>query len=316
MRTVLTTAVTRATTAAANRAPTALRTTTTAILRTAGTATTTATLRTVGMATSRGALRTACAATAVAAVLGLTASPALADPSDGPTPIKGIDTAGTSFLTAVPIAPKQPVAVDAVTGDYLYWSFASEAGQRPELAISVALPPAADRTGSQAWTVEVFDGLRRRQACVAGEQSAVAAATVTEVRLGCRLRQVHSWAEPWDGDPLPGTYFVRLSTELPEKDLGLPVGVRVDLTAPAGDTGADQGELAAPLFPNNKPGKVLASAPAPASSAPAEEEDGMFSLSMDWLPDFSSRWVWTIGGGVLAAITGLIGFSWTRRRRV
>ncbi|GAA4972406.1 hypothetical protein [Actinoplanes utahensis] len=247
-----------------------------------------------------------------AAFVALAAAPALADPSDGPTPIKGVNTVGTSFLTAVPIAPEQPVEVDAVTGDYLYWSFPAEAGQRPELNIAVTLPPAADRTGSQSWTVEVFDGLRRRQACVAGEQSPVVAATATEVRLGCRLRQIRSWAEPWDGDPLPGTYFIKVSTELPEKDLGLPVGVTLDLTAPTGDTGADQGELSAPLFPNNKPGKVLTSTPAPA----AEEKDESFGLSMDWLPDFSSRWVWTVGGGVLAAITGLIGFSWTRKRRV
>ena len=234
---------------------------------------------------------------------------ALADPSAGPTPIAR--TAGTSFLTAVAIGPQQRVEVEAVTGDYLYWQFTAEAGGRPELAVTVALPPAADRTGPQSWNVEVFDGLRRRQACVAGEQSPVAAATATEVVLGCRLRQVRSWAEPWDGDPLPGVYYVKLSsTELPEKDLGLPVRVTMGLTAPDGDTGADQGELAAPLVPGNQPGKVLTT-PAPSLSA-APEETG---LSMDWLPDFSSRWIWTVGGGVLAAIAGLIGFSWTRRRR-
>jgi hypothetical protein len=233
---------------------------------------------------------------------------ALADPSAGPTPITS--SAGTSFLTAVAISPQQRVEVDAVTGDYLYWQFTAEAGRRPELAITVTLPPAADRTGPQAWNVEVFDGLRRRQACVGGEQSPVAGATATEVVLGCRLRQVRSWAEPWDGDPLPGAYYVKLSsTELPEKDLGLPVQVRLGLTAPAGDTGADQGELAAPLVPGNQPGKVL-TAPAAAPSAPAEDT----GLSMDWLPDFSSRWIWTVSGGVAAALAGLVGFSWTRRR--
>lgn len=252
-------------------------------------------------------MRVLIATAATAAFLALTASPALADPSAGPTPVAG--SAGTSFLTAVTIAPERPVTVDAVTGDYLYWQFPAEAGQRPELAITVALPPAAGRTGAQSWNVEVFDGLRRRQACVGGEQSPVAEAGATEVTLGCRLRQVRSWAEPWDGDPLPGTYYVKLSsTELPEKDLGLPVEVRLGLTAPAGDTGADQGELAAPLVPANQPGKVLAG---PAPVAATAEEDG---LSLDWLPDFSSRWVWTVTGGVLAAITGLVGFSWTRRR--
>ncbi|GIE26982.1 hypothetical protein Ait01nite_000270 [Actinoplanes italicus] len=226
-----------------------------------------------------------------------------------PTPLTG--TAGTSYLTAVAITPEQPVAVKAVLGDYLYWQFPASAGQRPELAVDVALPDSG-RTGPQSWTVEVFDGLRRRQACVGGEQSPVAAASDTSVKLGCRLRQVRSWAEPWDGDPLPGTYYVRLSsTELPEKDLGLPVEVSLALTAPTGDTGADQGELATPLVPVNQPGKVLTT-PAPTGSAAPEED----SLSLDWLPDFSSRWIWTAGGGVLAAIAGLIGFSWTRRRRV
>ncbi|BEL12113.1 hypothetical protein Q0Z83_103040 [Actinoplanes sichuanensis] len=240
----------------------------------------------------------------------LAAALLLADPSAGPTPL--VSTAGTSYLTAVAISADQPVDVSAVTGDYLYWQFPATAGQRPELAIDVKLP-AEGRTGSHAWTVEVFDGLRRRQACVGGEQSPVAETSDTSVTLGCRLRQVRSWAEPWDGDPLPGTYYVRLSsTDLPEKDLGLPVEVNLKLTAPTGDTGADQGSLAAPLVPDNRPGKVLTTpAPVP-SAAPADES----SFSFDWIPEFSSRWIWTASGGVLAALAGLIGFSWTRRRRV
>lgn len=226
-----------------------------------------------------------------------------------PSPAPNVSSAGTSFLTAVAVNPDQPIQVDAVTGDYLYWSFTATAGQRPELAATVTLPQATDRTGPQSWTVEVFDGLRRRQPCVAGEQSPVAETSATGVTLGCKLRQVRSWAEPWDGDPLPGTYYVRLSsTELPEKDLGLPLQVRLSLTAPTGDTGADQGELAAPLIPDNRPGKVGTAAPAAEPEADAEPEANL-------LPDFSSRWVWTAGGGALAAVTGLIGFSWTRRRR-
>jgi hypothetical protein len=237
----------------------------------------------------------------------LAAALLLADPSAGPAPLVG--SAGTSYLTAVSITAEQPVKVSAVTGDYLYWQFPATAGQRPELAIDVELP-AEGRTGAHAWTVEVFDGLRRRQACVGGEQSPVAEASATSVTLGCRLRQVRSWAEPWDGDPLPGTYYVRLSsTDLPEKDLGLPVEVNLKLTAPTGDTGADQGSLAAPLVPDNRPGKVLTTPP----PTPVEEEES--SLSFDWVPDFSSRWVWTASGGVLAALAGLVGFSWTRRRR-
>ncbi|MEU8659058.1 heme exporter protein CcmD [Actinoplanes philippinensis] len=237
----------------------------------------------------------------------LAAALLLADPSAGPAPL--VSTAGTSYLTAVSIAADQPVKVSAVTGDYLYWQFPATAGQRPELAIDVALP-AQGRTGDHAWTVEVFDGLRRRQACVGGEQSPVAETSATSVTLGCRLRQVRSWAEPWDGDPLPGTYYVRLSsTDLPEKDLGLPVEVSLKLTAPTGDTGADQGSLAAPLVPDNRPGKILTT---PAPTVPAEPEEEYFA----WVPDFSARWIWTASGGVLAALAGLIGFSWTRRRRV
>jgi uncharacterized protein (TIGR03382 family) len=220
-------------------------------------------------------------------------------------------SAGTTFLTAASLAPGRPVQVAAVTGDYLYWSFTAEAGQQPELTATVTLPPAAGRSGPESWIVEVFDGLRRRQPCVAGDQSPVAAADATEVALGCRLRQVRSWAEPSDQDPLPGQYFVRLSaTELPEKDLGLPVQVELSLTAPTGDTGADQGRLAAPVTQVDRPGSVVTDAPEVVASE-APDDDGPFRS----LPEFSSRWVWTGSGGILAAVAGLTGFSWTRRRR-
>ncbi|NMO52403.1 peptidase [Actinoplanes sp. TBRC 11911] len=219
-------------------------------------------------------------------------------------------SAGTSFLTAAEVAPDRPAQVAAVTGDYLYWSFSATAGQQPTVSAAVTLPPAADRHGAQAWTIEVFDGLRRRQPCVAGEQSPVVTADATDVTLGCSLRQVRSWAEPSDGDPLPGTYFVRLSsTEMPEQDLGLPVKVNLSLVAPKGDTGGDQGTLAAPLNQINRPGSVVADAPAPEASAAPETDS-----SSSFLPDFSSRWIWTTGGGVLAAVAGLTGFSFTRRR--
>jgi hypothetical protein len=220
-------------------------------------------------------------------------------------------SAGTSFLTAAAVAPDRPAQVAAVTGDYLYWSFTAEAGQQPTVSATVTLPPAADRHGAQAWTIEVFDGLRRRQPCVAGEQSPVVTADATDVTLGCSLRQVRSWAEPSDGDPLPGMYYVRLSsTEMPEQDLGLPVKVDLSLTLPKGDTGGDQGTLAAPLNQINRPGAVLTDSdtPTPTASAAAEADSSSF------LPDFSSRWIWTTGGGVLAAVAGLTGFSFTRRR--
>jgi uncharacterized protein (TIGR03382 family) len=219
-------------------------------------------------------------------------------------------SAGTTFLTAVPLTTDRSAQVAAVTGDYLYWSFTAEAGQQPELTAKVTLPQSADRSGPESWIVEVFDGLRRRQPCVAGDQSPVAAADATEVTLGCELRQVRSWAEPSDQDPLPGQYFVRLSsTELPEKDLGLPVQVELSLAAPTGSTGDDQGRLSAPLTQINRPGAVVTDQPAPTASA--EPSDG----SAFALPEFSSRWIWTAGGGILAAVGGLVGFSWTRRRR-
>ncbi|WP_240670260.1 peptidase [Actinoplanes solisilvae] len=225
-------------------------------------------------------------------------------------PAGSAGSAGTSFLTAAPVTAGQPVQVAAVTGDYLYWSFATIAGQQPDLTAKVTLPAASDRHGPQAWTIEVFDGLRRRQPCVAGEQSPIVTADTAEVTLGCRLRQVRSWAEPSDLDPLPGTYFVRLSsTEMPERDLGLPVKVDLTLTAEMGDTGADQGKLSAPLNPVNRPGAVLADVPTPAASE--EPESG---ASWDFVPEFSSRWVWTATGGILAAVAGLVGFSFTRRR--
>jgi len=229
-----------------------------------------------------------------------------------PSPAPAVNSAGTSFLTAAPIAADQPAQVGAVTGDYLYWQFNAEAGQRPDVTAAVTLPTGG-RTGDESWIIEVFDGLRRRQACVAGEQSPVATKDTAQVTLGCRLRQVRSWAEPQDGDPLPGTYYVRLSsTAMPEADLGLPLKVNLTLTAPKGDLDADQGELAAPLVPNNQPGTVL-TGPAPSASADPEAEKSSFSA--DWLPDFSGRWFWTVGGGILAAVTGLFGFSLTRRRR-
>lgn len=80
--------------------------------------------------------------------------------------------------------------------------------------------------------MEVFDGLRRRQSCTAGTQNATGEATATALTLDCTLRQVRSWAEPWSGDPLPGTYYVRLSvTDVPQQDLGLAASVQLHIAA-------------------------------------------------------------------------------------
>lgn len=251
-------------------------------------------------------------AAACAALLPAAAAMAAPTPSPGSTTV---NRAGTSFLTATAVSVGQPVQVTASTGDYLYWSFSATAGQTIEIALNVALPPTGKRTGASTWTVDVFDGLRRRQACTAGVQTPIAAPTATTVSLGCTLRRVRSWAEPWSGDPLPGTYYVRLSvTDLPEPDLGLPIQVDMLLGA-AGDSTADDGELKAALVPPVKPGQIMTQAgPVDPSAGPSpapEEATG----ALDWLPDLSARWIWTTVGGVLAAVAGVFGFSLTWRRR-
>jgi hypothetical protein len=259
-------------------------------------------------------MRTLLRAGAALAAAGLTLAPAAAASAEPtPTPSPGAVTvtkAGTSFLTATAITAGQPVRVGASTGDTLYWSFPAKAGQTHQVAATVTFPKA--RSGRSTWTVEVFDGLRRRQACTAGAQTPTVDATAGSVTLGCTLRRVRSWAEPWSGDPLPGTYYVRLSVvDLPEPDLGQPVDVDLLVAADGeGGSSGDDGELAAPLVPNNRAGTVLAAEPTP---APAEEEDG--NALTDWLPEPGSRWVWTTAGGVLAAVAGVLGFALTRRPR-
>ncbi|SBT51632.1 peptidase [Micromonospora auratinigra] len=255
-------------------------------------------------------MRTLIRSAAALAVAGLALAPGAA--SAAPTPSPGAATvtkAGTSFLTATTITTGQPVRVGASTGDHLYWSFRADAGQVHEIAATVTFPKG--RSGASTWTVDVFDGLRRRQACTAGAQTPTADAAAASVALGCTLRRVRPWAEPWSADPLPGTYYVRLSvTDLPEPDLGLPI--EVDLLVDAdGDGGAsgDDGRLATPLVPNTRAGTVLTAEPAP--TAADDEGTGLTG----WLPEPGSRWVWTTAGGVLAAVAGVVGFALTRRPR-
>ncbi|MGC5306321.1 peptidase [Micromonospora zamorensis] len=228
-------------------------------------------------------------------------------PSPGATPV---NRAGTSFLSATPIAAGQPVRVDASIGDHLYWAFPAKAGQVHEITATVTFPKG--RSGASTWTVDVFDGLRRRQACTAGAQTPTVDAKASSVALGCTLREVRPWAEPWSADPLPGTYVIRLSViDLPESDLGAPIDVDL-LVGTVADRGAsaDDGELAAPLVPNTKAGTVLNAVPL---ADPEAGDDG--DSPADWLPDLGSRWVWTGIGGVLAAVAGVVGFAATRRPR-
>ncbi|MEU5904262.1 peptidase [Micromonospora sp. NPDC047467] len=228
-------------------------------------------------------------------------------PSPGATPVT---RAGTSFLTATPITAGQPVRVDASVGDHLYWSFPATAGQVHEITATVTFPKA--RGGASTWTVDVFDGLRRRQACTAGAQTPTVDGKATSVALGCTLREVRPWAEPWSADPLPGAYVIRLSVvDLPEPDLGAPIDVDllVGVIADRGSS-ADDGELATPLVPNTQAGTVLTAVP---PVDPEADDDGD-SLT-GWLPDLGSRWIWTSVGGVLAAVAGVFGFALTRRPR-
>jgi len=262
----------------------------------------------------------------LAAAAGLALLPAGAAAADtvAPTPSPGAVTvtkAGTSFITAAQISAGQPVAVGASVGDYLYWSFPAQAGQVHDVAVTVTFPADRKRAGDSTWSVDVFDGLRRRQACTAGAQTPAVAATATRVDLGCTLRAVRSWAEPWSGDPLPGTYYVRLSVaELADRDLGMPVEVDL-LVSLLGDEGApaDDGTLKTPLVPPVKAGTILDEQALSPTSAQEDSEDGSWFDGVSftgWIPNLSSRWIWTTAGGILAAVAGVVGFAMTRRPRV
>lgn len=240
------------------------------------------------------------------------AAPAVADDTPSPSPSSTVGTAGTSFLTATTVEPGQPVRVSASTGDYLYWSFDAAAGETDRLAITITLPPSASRHGPATWTVEVFDGLRRRQACTAGSQTATAATGEATVALHCLLRKVRSWADPWSDEPLPGTYYIRLSvTGLPEPDLGLPIQTDLALTARKGDAQPDNAKLKAPLSPKTDPGATAA----PQAESSSSPEAGPVNRVKNWFSWPSSRWWWTIGGGVLAAVAGVGGYTLTRHPR-
>lgn len=255
-----------------------------------------------------------------AAVLAVTALPLSAGPAaaDEPSPPPTVGTAGTSFLTATTVEPGQPVQVSASTGDHLYWSFALAAGQTSRVTVTVTLPSAGNRHGAATYSADVFDGLRRRQACTAGPQNATAAADAARVDLRCTLRRVRAWAEPWSDDPLPGTYYLRLSASaLPEQDLGLPIKVDVQITAKDGDAQPAGANLKAPLSPPVNPGATLApdaAAPASPSGSPAAADSAPKPVERvkGWISWPSSRWWWTIGGGVLAAAAAVAGYSLTR----
>ncbi|MEU8777691.1 hypothetical protein [Streptomyces sp. NPDC048606] len=243
---------------------------------------------------------------AAGALLGPAAPAAPAAPS--PKPSDGRDgsgptEAGTGFRTATPFRPGQKATASASTGDYLYWVLPADAGDRVTVRATVTLPESAVRHGAQTWRVDVYDGLRRRQACTYGNQSVTVSKEAREAELACVLRTVRSGAEPWAADPLPGSYYVRVTVSgAHEEDLGLPVRARVEAEVKeTGGAGAVDAALAEPLVP----GIATASEAQREARAP---EDGW---SGGW---WSDRWIWTAAGGVLAALAGIWGYSLTRGR--
>ncbi|MFJ2866994.1 peptidase [Kitasatospora sp. NPDC087314] len=260
--------------------------------------------------TLRGALAalTLLPALALAAPAASAASPSPSASASG-TPAPATK-AGTSFLTATNLSPGQDANVAASTGDYLYWAFGASEGQTPTIGLTVNLAPATDRHGPQTWSVEVFDGLRRRQSCTAGTQNATGDQNTATLALSCTLREIRSWAEPWSGDPLPGTYYVRLSvSDVPQPDLGLATSVQLHVSAKGNADNAqpEGGELKAPLVPPAGGGASTAKA-----AAPVEPEEHWYT---GWFSGWNSRWYWTIGGGALAALAGVLGYHLTRHPR-
>ncbi|MFF8971328.1 hypothetical protein [Streptomyces sp. NPDC014995] len=242
--------------------------------------------------------------------LGLAAGPAAADstPSASPSEEGSAPTeAGTSFRTATEVEQGQTATAGGSTGDYLYWSFPADTGLRPTVTATVKLP---QEHAAQTWQVDVYDGLRRRQACQYGAQTRTAAPGTASLELACVLRTVRAWSEPWADDPLPGTYYVRLTAvALRTADLGLPVETELRVESEdIGGSAAVDGSLAKPLVPGV------------AAASETEEDDSSASAVLSSIePDdgwssgwWSDRWVWTAVGGVLAALAGIGGYALTR----
>lgn len=251
-------------------------------------------------------------------VLGLAAAPAAADssPSPGASGDDGAPTrAGTSFRTATEVEQGQTATARASTGDYLYWSFPADAGQRPTVRATVELP---ESHAAQTWQIDVYDGLRRRQACQYGAQTRTAGTDTASVELECVLRTVRAWSEPWANDPLPGTYYVRLTAlRLSAADLGKSVDAELRVESKdMGGAAAVDGALSEPLVPGiaarnasereNAENSENSANDDQAVLAGLEPEDGWTS---GW---WSDRWAWTAVGGALAALAGVGGYRLTR----
>jgi len=240
-------------------------------------------------------------------MLGLSAAPAAADtPTASPSGDSSVPAqAGTSFRTATQIEQGRRATANGSTGDYFYWSFPADAGQRPTVHATVKLP---EQHTTQTWQVDVYDGLRRRQACQWGAQTRTVGTGAASVDLTCVLRTVRAWSEPWANDPLPGTYYIRLTVvSLGDADLGLPVDaeVRVD-SKDTGGAAAVDGSLAEPLVPGIAVTSKKDDDDRGAVLSDIEPDDGW---SSGW---WSDRWVWTGIGAILAALAGIGGYALTR----
>ncbi|MFJ7238936.1 hypothetical protein ACIQWB_17625 [Streptomyces olivaceus] len=254
---------------------------------------------------------------AAVVALGLAAGPAAADSSPSAGPSGGGDgdaptVAGTSFRTATEIDQGQRATAGGSAGDYLYWSFPADAGQRPTVRATVKLP---ETHAAETWRIDVYDGLRRRQACQWGAETRTAQAGASSLELACVLRTVRAWSEPWANDPLPGTYYIRLTAvSLPASDLGVPVSTEVQVDSKdMGGAAAVDGALAEPLVPgiavtsgNDEDADGEEDGERNAVLSAIEPEDGW---SSGW---WSDRWVWTGIGAVLAALAGIGGYALTR----
>lgn len=157
----------------------------------------------------------------------------------------------------------------------------------------MTLPEASLRHGASTWQIDVYDGLRRRQACMYGHQTRTAAADAATVELDCVLRPVRAWSEPWANDPLPGSYYVRLTVlDLPDTDLGQPIGARVEATSiDAGSAHDVDGTLSEPLVPGSSAVRAAAGSGASASPRTARR------TSRSWWPAASRRTAGPPAGG-------------------
>ncbi|NJQ00578.1 hypothetical protein HCK00_08495 [Streptomyces sp. PLAI1-29] len=251
--------------------------------------------------------------------------------ADDPSPGAGDEApgeAGTSFRLATAIQQDQKATADASAGDYLYWVFPADTGQRVTVRAGVELPESA-RSGASRWRVDVYDGLRRRQPCVYGAQARTAGEDLqgeTTLRLSCTLRPVRSYTEPWDDAPLPGSYYVRLTVvDLPARDRGLPVRAEVEaVSVAAGGAHAVDGTLAEPLVPltvsgpardgGNGTGDGSDGAGEGSDAGDSGDEQQAGAPEDGWSSGrWSDRWLWTVAGGLLAALAAVGGHRLARR---